>query len=65
MRTLTSQFQEDVLQLVELSDDIRRDRKRQVRELEWEREELRPSRRPRDGNRYYEHEIVFDSRRRR
>ncbi|KAF2663249.1 hypothetical protein BT63DRAFT_430447 [Microthyrium microscopicum] len=50
---------EDVLQLVELSDDIRRERRRRIREIEWERENLR---RPRYNDRYYEREIIVDTR---
>lgn len=56
--------QEDVLQLVEISDDIRRKRKSRIREIEFEREEIR---RPSSAydDRYYEHEVSFDSRRSR
>ncbi|KAF3036593.1 hypothetical protein E8E12_007552 [Didymella heteroderae] len=55
---------EDVLQLVEISDDIRRKRKARIREIEFEREEIR---RPSSAydDRYYEHEVSFDSRRSR
>ncbi|KAF1922452.1 uncharacterized protein M421DRAFT_78161 [Didymella exigua CBS 183.55] len=55
---------EDVLQLVEISDDIRRKRKSRIREIEFEREEIR---RPSSAydDRYYEHEVSFDSRRSR
>ncbi|OSS53588.1 hypothetical protein B5807_00189 [Epicoccum nigrum] len=55
---------EDVLHLVEISDDIRRRRKSRIREIEFEREEIR---RPKSAydDRYYEHEVTFDSRRSR
>lgn len=55
---------EDVLQLVEISDDIRRKRKARIREIEFEREEIR---RPSSAydDRYYEHEVSFDTRRSR
>ncbi|KAF1357597.1 hypothetical protein EJ07DRAFT_37458, partial [Lizonia empirigonia] len=55
---------EDVLHLVEISDDIRRKRKARIREIELEREEIR---RPSSAydDRYYEHEVSFDSRRSR
>lgn len=32
-------MQEDVLKLVELTEDIRRERRERIRELQWEREE--------------------------
>jgi hypothetical protein len=59
------------LQLVQLSDDIRRERKKRMRELEWEREDmrLREEERERAARRYgrdntvYEREIVIDRRR--
>jgi len=54
---------EDVLQLVQLSEDIRRERRRRLREIEYEREELRHRNRHLD-DRYYEREIVVDRRRR-
>lgn len=52
------------MQLVEISDDIRRRRKSRIREIEFEREEIR---RPSSAydDRYYEHEVSFDSRRSR
>ncbi|KAF9701020.1 hypothetical protein EKO04_000975 [Ascochyta lentis] len=55
---------EDVLHLVEISDEIRRKRKSRIREIEFEREEIR---RPSSAydDRYYEHEVSFDSRRSR
>jgi len=55
---------EDVLQLVELSDDIRRERQTRIRQIEFEREEIR-DRRPNYEDRFYEHEVSYDSRRRR
>ncbi|OCL01744.1 hypothetical protein AOQ84DRAFT_393458 [Glonium stellatum] len=55
---------EDVLKLVELSDDIRADRRSRVRQIEYEREEIR-ERKPRYDDRYYEHEVSYDSRRSR
>jgi hypothetical protein len=56
--------QEDVLQLVEISDDIRRQRRRRIRELEWERSanDRRP---PRDEERFFEREVIIDKRERR
>lgn len=62
--SILTRKQEDVLQLVEISDDIRRKRKSRIREIEFEREEIR---RPSSGydDRYYEHEVSFDSRRSR
>jgi hypothetical protein len=56
--------QEDVLHLVEISDEIRRKRKSRVRQIEYEREEIR---RPSSGydDRYYEHEVSFDRHRSR
>jgi hypothetical protein len=54
------------LQLVEISDDIRRKRKSRIRQIEYEREEIR-DRRPPPGwdERYYEHEVSFDHHRSR
>ena len=60
--------QEDVLRLVEISDDIRRRRKSRIREIEYEREEIRDRRPPppRDyDERFYEHEVSFDRHRQR
>ncbi|KAF2272365.1 uncharacterized protein EI97DRAFT_462013 [Westerdykella ornata] len=56
---------EDVLQLVELSDDIRRRRKSRIREIEYEREEIRAPRPPSYDERFYEREFTYDSSRRR
>lgn len=36
---LTS-IQEDVLRLVEITEDIKRERRERIRELQWEREEV-------------------------
>jgi hypothetical protein len=59
-------MQEDVLQLVEISDDIRRRRKSRIREIEYEREEIRaPRPAPSYDERYYEHEVAYDRHRQR
>jgi len=50
---------EDVLELVELSDDIRAERRRRIRELEWEREDI--ERRRRYDDRVYEREVIVDN----
>lgn len=55
---------EDVLKLVELSDDIRTNRRSRIRSIDYEREEIR-ERRPKYDDRYYEHEVSYDSRRSR
>ncbi|KAF2201161.1 hypothetical protein GQ43DRAFT_440849 [Delitschia confertaspora ATCC 74209] len=55
---------EDVLQLVEISDDLRRKRRSRIRQIEYEREEIR-DRKPAYDERYYEHEVSFDRHRRR
>jgi len=54
---------EDVVKLVELSDEIRADR-RFRRQIEYDREEIR-ERRPKYDDGYYEHEVLYDSRRSR
>ncbi|KAI0096697.1 hypothetical protein F4776DRAFT_658630 [Hypoxylon sp. NC0597] len=58
---------EDVLELVNLSDDIRRHRKRRTQEIEWEREWDRRHRNRRslnwdkvDDERIVEREVVYD-----
>ncbi|PSN59999.1 hypothetical protein BS50DRAFT_216764 [Corynespora cassiicola Philippines] len=56
---------EDVLQLVEISDDIRRRRKSRIRQIEYEREEIRDRRPPGWDERYYEHEVSYDRHRHR
>ncbi|EMD60315.1 hypothetical protein GGP41_008309 [Bipolaris sorokiniana] len=57
---------EDVLHLVEISDEIRRKRKSRIREIEIERKSIHNSR-PTSGydERYYETDLHFDSRRSR
>ncbi|KAH0097663.1 hypothetical protein KCU66_g15879, partial [Aureobasidium melanogenum] len=65
---------EDVLQLVELTEDIRRERRDRIREIEWEREQLErlpppkprsPPAKPRSkyDERIYEREVIYDSKR--
>ena len=49
---------------MELSDDIRRKRRSRIRQIEFEREEIR-DRRPAYDDGFYEHEITFDHRHRR
>lgn len=60
-------MQEDVLQLVELSDEIRRERRERILEIQREREEMEraapPPPRSKYDERIYEREVVFDSRR--
>ncbi|KAF1838193.1 hypothetical protein BDW02DRAFT_32368 [Decorospora gaudefroyi] len=57
---------EDVLHLVEISDDIRRKRKSRIREIEIERKSIHDSRPPPGyDERFYEQELSFDSRRSR
>jgi hypothetical protein len=57
---------EDVLHLVELSDEIRRKRKSRIREIEIERKSIHGSRSPATyDERYYETDVHFDSRRSR
>lgn len=55
---------EDVLRLVEISDDIRRRRKSRIREIEFERESIRAPRREYD-ERFYEREVSYDRHRHR
>lgn len=59
-------LQEDVLHLVEISDTIRSKRQSRIREIEIERKSIRESR-PAAAydERFYEHEVAFDSRRSR
>lgn len=47
---------------MEVSDEIRRARRRRIREIEWEREDLHTHRDERD---YYEREVIIDRRERR
>jgi hypothetical protein len=56
---------EDVLRLVEVSDDIRRQRKSRIRQIEYEREEIRERRPPPPVDDYYEHEVSIDRHRSR
>jgi len=53
---------EDVLQLVEVSDNIRRDRRQRIREIEWERAQLDRDRKSKTNydEHVYEREIVYD-----
>lgn len=59
--------QEDVLKLVELSEDIRRERRERIREIQWEREEIErlppPKPRARYDERVYEREVDYYRRR--
>jgi hypothetical protein len=72
-------MQDDVTDLVDLSDDIVRDRKERMREIEWERDYVRPREREREiltvetsrsrgeplyDERIVEREIVYDEPRR-
>lgn len=38
--TILTNLQEDVLKLVELTEDIRRERRERIRQIQWEREEI-------------------------
>ncbi|KAJ9645671.1 hypothetical protein H2199_002710 [Coniosporium tulheliwenetii] len=55
---------EDVLQLVELSDYIRKERRARIREIQYEREELNDRRRIAYDDHVVEREVIYDSRRR-
>jgi hypothetical protein len=57
-------IQEDVLHLVEISDEIRRKRKSRIREIEIERKSFHDHRQPPADDRYYD-EFSFDARRSR
>ncbi|KAF4311968.1 hypothetical protein GTA08_BOTSDO12324 [Botryosphaeria dothidea] len=52
---------EDVLQLVEISDDIRRERRQRIREIEYERKKLEapPPKPPKEYD-YYEREVIYE-----
>ncbi|EKG15208.1 hypothetical protein MPH_07655 [Macrophomina phaseolina MS6] len=52
---------EDVLQLVEISDDIRRERRQRIREIEYERKKLEapPPKAPKEYD-YYEREVIYE-----
>jgi hypothetical protein len=67
-------IQENVLQLVELSEEIRRERRDRIREIEWEREQLErlpppkprsppPKARSKYDERIYEREVIYDTKR--
>jgi hypothetical protein len=62
---MLTQRKEDVLRLVEVSDDIRRQRKSRIRQIEYEREEIRERRPPPPVDDYYEHEVSIDRHRSR
>ena len=49
---------------MEISDEIRRERRRRIREIDWERDLIR-NRRDYDGDDYYEREVIIDMSRRR
>lgn len=53
-----------MLKLVELSDDIRKDRRARIREIQYEREDLDHGRRApeRKPDRVYEREVYYDRR---
>ena len=60
--------QEDVLRLVELSEDLRRQRRERLREIQWEKEERErhaPTQvgRGKVEERVYERDYHYDSRR--
>ncbi|KAB2578603.1 hypothetical protein BFW01_g12547 [Lasiodiplodia theobromae] len=55
---------EDVLQLVEISDDIRRERRQRIREIEYERKKLEAPP-PKKEYDYYEREIIYERERER
>ncbi|KAK8219804.1 hypothetical protein M8818_000778 [Zalaria obscura] len=59
---------DDVLQLVEVTEDIRRERRERLKEIQWEREEKErqkalppPPPRSKYDERIYEREVVYDS----
>ncbi|KAL1616433.1 hypothetical protein SLS56_011407 [Neofusicoccum ribis] len=53
---------EDVLQLVEISDDIRRERRQRIREIELERKRIEapPASKPPKEYDYYEREVIYE-----
>ena len=55
-----------MLRLIQLSDDIRRERRRRIRQIEMERAELAElrARNRKYDDRVYEREVVIDRRRR-
>ncbi|KAI9684120.1 MAG: hypothetical protein M1829_003390 [Trizodia sp. TS-e1964] len=63
-KTELTTLQEDVLELVEVSEDIRRERRDRIRQIQWERERLPERRVGRyEDERVYEREIIFESKR--
>lgn len=56
-------LQEDVLRLVDISDEFKRNRRRRIREIEWEREDPRLPRPPLAEDRLFEREVFFDRKR--
>jgi len=56
-------LQEDVVQLVDVSSELKRNRRRRIREIEWEREDPRLPRPPLAEDRLFEREVVFDRKR--
>lgn len=64
---LTDNLQEDVLRLVDLSEDLKRDRRERIREIEWEQRQPPPPKprlalpgRPWDEERIVEREVVYE-----
>ncbi|KAL8965550.1 MAG: hypothetical protein Q9183_003792, partial [Haloplaca sp. 2 TL-2023] len=57
---------EDVLRLVDLSEELKRDRRERIREIEWEQRQPAPKTRlaiqgrPWDEERIVEREIIYD-----
>jgi hypothetical protein len=58
-------MQEEVLRLIQLSDDLRRERRRRIRQIEMERAELAEMRARNRlyDDRVYEREVVVNRRR--
>ena len=61
-------LQEDVHRLVEISEDIRKDRRERIRQIEWERKMPPPpepeprmmlDQRPYEEDRIYEREVIY------
>jgi hypothetical protein len=66
-QTANLRFQEDVLRLVELTEDIKRDRRERIREIQIERDIAERRRQPLalpappwDEERVVEREIIYD-----
>ncbi|KKY19695.1 hypothetical protein UCDDS831_g05354 [Diplodia seriata] len=55
---------EDVLHLVEISDDIRRERRQRIREIEYERKKIEAPP-PKKEYDYYEREVIYERERER